>query len=442
MAAAAAISVFHLHPPVLVPHCHLLYAFMSSATTPAQTASNGTSTNPPMTVETAVELAKRAFALKKYEQAIEHYSTALEIATEKSGEDAPELADLYFSYGRALLENAIASSSVLGKDQPEDAPEEDAKGSSSKNGPILSFSGDVEDGDDPVLDLSTQLADDGEDEDEDEEGGDDDADEPEDDFNAAWQVLEIAKKSYEAQVESEDDDEIRLKLADTFIALGDVSLETEKFDQAVEDYESGLKLKLQLLPISSRHIAEAHYKLSMVLDLTPGRLSEAIQHVEGAVESVEHRLAELRSGLQGQFPPAPQQDDKVDPKGKGKQVARKLVRDDLVQNMSKTQMESEIKDLEELKGDLALKIEELKTLPADGQTNAVEMAAKALDKELNATGSSGAPAPVNDLTSIVKKKKKPVPEEGNAAGKRKAESEVEDSSAEKKVRLEEGAPAS
>jgi HAT1-interacting factor 1 len=87
-------------------------------------------------------------------------------------------------------------------------------------------------------------------------------------------------------------------------------------------------------------------------------------------------------------------------------------------------------------------IEELKTLPADGQTNAVEMAAKALDKELNATGSSGTPAPVNDLTSIVKKKKKPVPEEGNAAGKRKAESEVEDASAEKKVRLEDGAPAS
>lgn len=41
--------------------------------------------------------------------------------TEKHGEDAPEAADLYFSYGKTLLENAIAQSSVLGKEQAEDA---------------------------------------------------------------------------------------------------------------------------------------------------------------------------------------------------------------------------------------------------------------------------------------------------------------------------------
>ena len=32
-----------------------------------------------MTVETALEHARRAFALKKYEQAVEHYATALEL---------------------------------------------------------------------------------------------------------------------------------------------------------------------------------------------------------------------------------------------------------------------------------------------------------------------------------------------------------------------------
>lgn len=31
------------------------------------------------------------------------------------------MADLYFAYGKALLENAIAQSSVLGKEQAEDA---------------------------------------------------------------------------------------------------------------------------------------------------------------------------------------------------------------------------------------------------------------------------------------------------------------------------------
>jgi HAT1-interacting factor 1 len=32
-----------------------------------------------VTVQSSVEQAKRAFALKKYEQAIDHYATALEL---------------------------------------------------------------------------------------------------------------------------------------------------------------------------------------------------------------------------------------------------------------------------------------------------------------------------------------------------------------------------
>ena len=52
----------------------------------------------------------------------------------------------------------------------------------------------------------------------------DEGDEPEDDFNAAWEVLDLARALYEKQ--QDEDEEIKLKLADTFIALGDVSLET------------------------------------------------------------------------------------------------------------------------------------------------------------------------------------------------------------------------
>ena len=51
-----------------------------------------------------------------------------------------------------------------------------------------------------------------------------DAVEPEDDFNAAWEVLDLARAIYEKQ--QDESDEMRLKLADVFITLGDVSLET------------------------------------------------------------------------------------------------------------------------------------------------------------------------------------------------------------------------
>ena len=53
--------------------------------------------------------------------------------------------------------------------------------------------------------------------------------EPEDDFNAAWEVLDLARAIYDRQKNENNDEEVRLKLADTYIALGDVSLETGLF---------------------------------------------------------------------------------------------------------------------------------------------------------------------------------------------------------------------
>jgi len=44
-----------------------------------QPATTTTATDPPATVSDALDHAKRAFALRKYEQAVEHYATALEL---------------------------------------------------------------------------------------------------------------------------------------------------------------------------------------------------------------------------------------------------------------------------------------------------------------------------------------------------------------------------
>src|SRR5712691_8618277 len=93
----------------------------------------------------------------------------------------------------------------------------------------MSFSGDAEEEEDPAVDLFAEAS--KPDAEGGEETGDGDGDgdgeeeaEPEDDFNAAWEVLDLARSIYEKRMEG--DDEARLKVADTFIALGDVSLET------------------------------------------------------------------------------------------------------------------------------------------------------------------------------------------------------------------------
>lgn len=80
------------------------------------------------------------------------------------------------------------------------------------------------DGEDHAVDLFAQAA--AIEEAEAEEGDDDDDGEPEDDFNAAWEVLDLARAIYNKQKDENNDEEVRLKLADTYIALGDVSLET------------------------------------------------------------------------------------------------------------------------------------------------------------------------------------------------------------------------
>ncbi|KAE9384109.1 hypothetical protein BT96DRAFT_842783 [Gymnopus androsaceus JB14] len=308
------------------------------------------------------------------------------------------------------------------------------------SGPILSFSGDAEDlEEDTPVDLFAQAAKQvaeadaaaAEQEEEEEDA------EPEDDFNAAWEVLDLPRAIYDKQHDNDtNNEEVALKLADCYITLGDVSLETEKFDQAITDYEVGLTLKSKLLPVSSHQIAEAHCKLSIVLDLTSGRLADSITHAEQALQSIQSRLGELESAKANPSTEKPQE-VKPDPKGKGKASAVVVPKDNAVRNMSATQIEGEIKELGELKNDLALKIEELKMAPNETLADsAPAMVAQALDKELAGSSASAAnTAVVNDLTSMVRKKKAPVADAASA--KRKADDE-EDSGSEKKPKLDAG----
>lgn len=96
--------------------------------------------------------------------------------------------------------------------------------------------------------------------------------------------------------------------------------------------------------------------MSIVLDLTPGRLSDAIEHAEKALESILQRIQSLKDGLGGNLPPVAAAERVEDKKGKGKAVPSLSLARDLVENMRKNQIESELQELEGLKGDLALKV--------------------------------------------------------------------------------------
>ena len=95
-------------------------------------------------------------------------------------------------------------------------------------------------------------------------------------------------------------------------------------------------------------------------------------------------------------------------------------------------------------------MDELKSAPndeRDGGLSAPELAQRALDRELNSAPEARQrqDLPVNDLTSMVVKKRKKapaaVPEASGAAEKRKAEDGQVQTSQDKKARLEEESPA-
>lgn len=136
---------------------------------------------------------------------------------------------------------------------------------------------------------------------------------------------------------------------------------TEKFDQAIGDYSSGLHLKQKLLPVHSRQVAEAHYRLALAMDLTPGKLAGAIGHAEKALQSVDVRL----SILKGKLEEAPAEQDaamedgsaSADAKGKAKATGMiGSLANDNIDGLSKSQIEAQIKEFEELRGDLAAKV--------------------------------------------------------------------------------------
>lgn len=71
-------------------------------------------------------------------------------------------------------------------------------------------------------------------------GEDGDGDEPEDDFNEAWMVLDLARTLYEKQLvdePAEKEQVIKKNLGDCRMLLGDVSLETGERRYFLADHE-------------------------------------------------------------------------------------------------------------------------------------------------------------------------------------------------------------
>jgi HAT1-interacting factor 1 len=316
--------------------------------TPEPAAAATTTTELPKTKEKVEELNRAAslqYKLKNFSQAADHFADAVEIQAELNGEMAPENAELLFYYGRALYKVAIAKSDVLGgrvaqeeKKKPKKAKKSAGEGSSSNTG-AANGAGKAADEEEtfeskPYFQITgDENWTDSEDEDED---GEEQRGEEQDDFGDAYEVFEMARVLYTRQLENLDASEsaekgkgktelstqartIKEKLADCHGFLVEISLENERYLDAVGDARSAVTLQEELHPIEHENVTEAHYSLSLALEFAstaaaftekegeppsdaPPKVdwdlrNDAIKHTELAAEGLEKRLEKEKAAL-------------------------------------------------------------------------------------------------------------------------------------------------
>ncbi|KAJ2742567.1 hypothetical protein GGI20_004393 [Coemansia sp. BCRC 34301] len=223
-----------------------------------------------------LEIGTRSFALGDWEDAIENFGQLASITEQTFGNESQRYADCLVMYGRALLQHAIeqnallaektladAATGKLGKGEKEEDDEEDMAPPTKAN---IRFEGEpdfrqieslvLEDNANGASSSKGKQADTGEDE---EEEGDDEGEEEEDDFAAAWDVLDLARVIQAKATDRKS----QLKYAETLMLLGDVSMESENFAQAVKDFTEALEVKMQYLGDDDRELAELYYKVAL-----------------------------------------------------------------------------------------------------------------------------------------------------------------------------------
>lgn len=286
-------------------------------------------------------------ATKDHNAASELYSQATELQAELNGELSPENAGLLYAYGKSLYNVAVSKSDVLGSKVAGEPQDQASQGSgatgsgpadtSAKGGSLISDAISNANAKTPKAPKSSspepgatqskpffQFTGDENfvDSDSDEEAGEAEDEEDEDDFANAFEVLDLARILYLKKLEAAEDSSnskgkstelpadvkhIKERLADTYDLQAEISLEGERFSDAVTDLRTALELRYTLFPFEDASIAECHYKLSLALEFAsvpqqeeeddgkPKAVDEemrkeAATHMERAIESCKVRM--------------------------------------------------------------------------------------------------------------------------------------------------------
>ena len=84
------------------------------------------------------------------------------------------------------------------------------------------------------------------------------------------------------------------RISDTFQTLGELSIESENYPQAIEDLNTCLKRRQRMMPDDSRCIAETHYQLGVAQGFNL-EFDDAVTSLEGAIHVLQNRIEKLKT---------------------------------------------------------------------------------------------------------------------------------------------------
>lgn len=221
----------------------------------------------------------------------------------------------------------------------------------------------------------------------------------------AWEVLEVAKIGYrvilneiavlkDAFNDKTDEEEkkkllekekmIKKRLADTHCSLGEVATESENYNQAIDEFETGLKILDEIEGSDSREIAQYYFQMGLAFSFDK-KFPQAITSFKKSVEIIETRISLLKNKIEN------------------KQTAKDLGVE--LEDGSKTEVD-EVQELTQLLPELQEKITD--TIDAEKESQAMEEEDQK-EKEIiqrNSPVKNPNPPMANDISHLVKKKKK------------------------------------
>merc|ERR1712119_91945 len=327
------------------PHSPTRYYKMtaSAVTAPAAQSASPVKTKSPAEIQedanSLLATGKRHLLVGDVPAAVSCLARCCELLSAQFGETAKECAESYFYYGKSLLELSRMESGVLGnalEGVPEDSdekvdtsqvedPEKLTKDEKSEvedkvaeafdynyktseiiqdeeeaamDGAETETDGsgmedeelqeeDMETDDSPVKKMSPKAKQDSE------KKGTEDEEEPSN-LQLAWEVLELAKVVYTKLIATEvkDKDFFEERLCSTMLHLGEVSIENENYQQAVEDIKLCLT-KQEKMPKDARLRAEIHYHLGLAQAFHQ-QFDESIESHKAAIAILKERTKNLK----------------------------------------------------------------------------------------------------------------------------------------------------